>query len=77
MSSAVAAQATVRRRRSARAAALPVEHSLLLTATLCLLALGAVMVYSASCAVGVPRGSGSGTGELVSFVLSGLGSGLG
>jgi cell division protein FtsW len=66
----------VRRRRSARAAALPVEHSLLLTATLCLLALGAVMVYSAS-APGFLAGSGSGTGELVSFAIwAGAGLGL-
>jgi cell division protein FtsW len=48
--------------------ALPVEHSMLLTATLCLLALGAVMVYSAS-APSLLVGAGSGTGQLVSFVV--------
>ena len=67
MSSAVAAPASVRRRRSTRLA-LPVEHSILLTATLCLLALGAVMVYSAS-APSLLVGAGSGTGQLVSFVV--------
>jgi cell division protein FtsW len=35
-------------RRRARAAALPAEYNMLLTATLCLLAFGAVMVFSAS-----------------------------
>jgi cell division protein FtsW len=37
-----------RKRRSSRAAGLPAEYNMLLTATLCLLALGAVMVFSAS-----------------------------
>jgi len=36
------------RRKPSRAAALPPEYNLLLTATLCLLAFGAVMVFSAS-----------------------------
>lgn len=35
-------------RKRSRAAALPAEYNMLLTATLCLLALGAVMVFSAS-----------------------------
>ncbi len=35
-------------KRRSRAAAVPAEYSMLLTATLCLLALGAVMVFSAS-----------------------------
>lgn len=35
-------------RKRARSVALPAEYNLLLTATLCLLALGAVMVFSAS-----------------------------
>ena len=34
---------------------LPIEHSMLLTATLCLLAGGAVMVYSASAPLGAQR----------------------
>jgi cell division protein FtsW len=46
-----------------------VEHSMLLTATLCLLALGAVMVYSASAPSLLVGSGGSGTGELVSFVV--------
>ena len=37
-----------RKKKRARAAAPPTEYNLLLTATLCLLALGAVMVFSAS-----------------------------
>ncbi len=36
------------KRKSSRAASLPAEYNLLLTATLCLLAFGAVMVFSAS-----------------------------
>src|SRR5579863_5138662 len=46
---------------------LPIEHSMLLTATLCLLAGGAVMVYSAS-APATLSGGGSGTGVLARFV---------
>ncbi len=38
----------------------PVEYQLLLTATLCLLALGAVMVFSASSATGVLSETGGG-----------------
>jgi len=55
-------------------ARLPLEHSMLLTATLCLLAGGAVMVYSAS-APATLSGGGTATGELVRFVgyaLAGL-----
>jgi cell division protein FtsW len=37
-----------RKRKRSRAASLPAEYNLLLTATLCLLAFGAVMVFSAS-----------------------------
>src|SRR5436190_2880009 len=37
-----------KRGRKARAASLPAEYNMLLTATLCLLAFGAVMVFSAS-----------------------------
>ena len=44
---------------------------MLLTATLCLLAFGAVMVYSASSAGALLQGQGSGTGYLVKFVVYG------
>ncbi len=44
---------------------------MLLTATLCLLAFGAVMVYSASSPPGVLAGQGLGTGTFVRYVLFG------
>src|SRR5437899_9977754 len=47
------------------------EHRILLTATLCLLAFGAVMVYSASSATTVLQGHGYGSGYLLKFVLYG------
>ncbi|MGH2911103.1 MAG: putative lipid II flippase FtsW [Solirubrobacteraceae bacterium] len=47
------------------------EHSLLLTATLCLLAFGVVMVYSSSSASTLLQGHGSGTGYLVKYVMYG------
>jgi cell division protein FtsW len=49
----------------------PLEHRILLTATLCLLALGAVMVYSSSSASSLLQGKGSGSAYLVKFVLYG------
>jgi cell division protein FtsW len=49
----------------------PLEHRILLTATLCLLAFGAVMVYSSSSASTLLQGRGSGTGYLVKFVVYG------
>jgi cell division protein FtsW len=49
----------------------PLEYNLLLTATLCLLALGAVMVYSSSSASSVLQGKGNGTSYLVKFVIYG------
>jgi len=49
----------------------PLEYNLLLTATLCLLAFGAVMVYSSSSASSVLAGHGNGTGYLVKFVIYG------
>jgi cell division protein FtsW len=49
---------------------MPVSYSVLLTATLCLLALGAVMVYSASSPTLLASG-GSGTSELISFAMWG------
>src|SRR6202161_3028025 len=47
------------------------EHRILLTATFCLLAFGAVMVYSSSSASTLLQGQGSGTGYLVKFVVYG------
>jgi cell division protein FtsW len=49
----------------------PVEYNILLTATLCLLAAGAVMVYSASSARTLLEGQGDGTGYLVKYVAYG------
>ena len=49
----------------------PLEHRILLTATLCLLAFGAVMVYSASSATTLLGGRGNGSGYLVKFVVYG------
>jgi cell division protein FtsW len=55
----------------------PLEHRILLTATLCLLAFGAVMVYSASSAPALLQGQGDGSAYLVKFLLfSGVGLGL-
>jgi cell division protein FtsW len=56
--------------RGGRAGARTVEHRILLTATLCLLAYGAVMVYSASSATTLLSHGNSG-GLLVKFVLYG------
>src|ERR1700729_1738257 len=60
-----------RRRTNARRVAPPLEHRILTTATLCLLAFGAVMVYSASAPVGVLAGQGYGTGEFVRYLVFG------
>src|SRR5579863_2602381 len=50
----------------------PLEHRMFMNATLCLLALGAVMVYSASSPLGVlSRSGGSGTGEFVRYLMFG------
>ncbi|HEY7074370.1 MAG TPA: putative lipid II flippase FtsW [Solirubrobacteraceae bacterium] len=49
----------------------PLEHRLLLTATFCLLAGGAVMVYSASSARSLLQGQGDGTAYLVKYVIYG------
>jgi cell division protein FtsW len=59
----------VRRRRSP--AQQPLEHRLLLTATFCLLAGGAVMVYSASSARTLLEGQGNGTTYLIKYVAYG------
>ena len=45
-----------RRRPGSRRVAPPLEHRILMTAALCLLAFGAVMVYSASSPLGVLSG---------------------
>ena len=50
----------------------PVEYSILYTATLCLLAGGAVMVYSASSAESLLAGSGDASFYLKRYVLFGL-----
>jgi cell division protein FtsW len=66
--------ARVQRSRRPRDAAQPVEQRLLLTATLCLLALGAVMVYSASSARNLLGGNGDGTQYLVrTLAFAGIG----
>jgi cell division protein FtsW len=49
----------------------PLEHRLLLTATFCLLAGGAVMVYSASSARTLLQGQGDGTSYLIRYVTYG------
>jgi cell division protein FtsW len=49
----------------------PLEHRLLLTATFCLLAGGAVMVYSASSARTLLQGQGDGTAYLVKYLAYG------
>src|SRR5215210_3474066 len=49
----------------------PLEHRLLLTATFCLLAGGAVMVYSASSARTLLEGDGDGTVYLVKYLVYG------
>ena len=54
-----------------RRVAPPLEHRILMTATLCLLAFGAVMVYSASSPLGVLNGQGNGTGDFLRYVLFG------
>ncbi len=49
----------------------PLEQRILLTATLCLLAFGAVMVYSASSASTLLQGQGNGSSYLVKYVIFG------
>ena len=55
----------------ARSRQQPLEHRLLLTATFCLLAGGAVMVYSASSARTLLEGQGDGTIYLVKYLIYG------
>src|ERR1700691_3372592 len=56
--------------RATRRVAPPLEHRILMTATLCLIAFGAVMVYSASSPQGVVNGSGYGTGEFLMYLFA-------
>jgi cell division protein FtsW len=56
--------------RATRRVAPPLEHRILVTATLCLLAFGAVMVYSASSPLGVVNGHGYGTGEFLMYLVA-------
>ncbi len=58
-------------RLMARRTQQPLEHRLLLTATFCLLAGGAVMVYSASSARTLLEGSGDGTSYLIKYLAYG------
>jgi cell division protein FtsW len=60
-----------RGRKSAKAASQPLEQRILITATLCLLAFGAVMVYSASSATSLLQGHGNGSGYLVKYLIYG------
>ncbi|HEX8975029.1 MAG TPA: putative lipid II flippase FtsW, partial [Solirubrobacteraceae bacterium] len=60
-----------RRRTPGRRVAPPLEHRILMTAALCLLAFGAVMVYSASSPLGVLNGQGNGTGDFVRYLVFG------
>ena len=50
----------------------PLEYSILYTATLCLLAFGAVMVYSASSAESLLSGSGDPSFYLKRYLMFGL-----
>jgi cell division protein FtsW len=61
-----------RRRTNSRRVAPPLEHRILMTAALCLLAFGAVMVYSASSPLGaLSANGGSGTGEFIRYLSFG------
>ncbi|MDQ6836098.1 MAG: putative lipid II flippase FtsW, partial [Actinomycetota bacterium] len=64
-------KAPPRRRAPGRRVAPPLEHRILMTAALCLLAFGAVMVYSASSPLGVLNGQGNGTGDFVRYLVFG------
>ena len=56
--------------RTTRRVAPPLEHRILMTATLCLIAFGAVMVYSASSPAGRLNGGGYGTGEFFMYLFA-------
>jgi len=57
-------------RRATNRSAPPLEHRVLVTATLVLIAFGAVMVYSASSPEGALSGSGFGAGELIVYLAA-------
>ena len=59
------------RRKAPGLGAQPLEQRILLTATLCLLAFGAVMVYSATSATSLLQGQGNGSGYLVKYLIYG------
>jgi cell division protein FtsW len=59
------------RGQRAKPASQPLEQRILVTATLCLLAFGAVMVYSASSATSLLQGRGNGSGYLVKYLVYG------
>jgi cell division protein FtsW len=59
------------RRRRVAAREQPLEQRILITATLCLLAFGAVMVYSASSATSLLQSGGTGSGYLVKYLIYG------
>ena len=59
------------RRKTPAKGTQPLEQRILLTATLCLLAFGAVMVYSASSATSLLQGHGNGSGYLVKYLVYG------
>jgi cell division protein FtsW len=63
--------ASKRTRAPVRRVPPPLEHRILITATLCLLAFGAVMVYSASSPRDLLGGQGNGTGEFVRYLVFG------
>jgi cell division protein FtsW len=67
----VAARASSTPAPAKAAAARRVEEDVLLTAILCLVAFGAVMVYSASSATTVVKGGGDGTGFLIKYLVYG------
>jgi cell division protein FtsW len=62
------ARVRMRARRGAARAQPPLEYTILTTATLCLLAAGAVFVYSAESPQSLLSGHGDGTGYLLRFV---------
>ncbi len=70
-SAAAASGKRSRARAQAKRVPPPLEHRILMTATLCLLAFGAVMVYSASSPLGVLKGQGNGTGEFLRYLIFG------
>ncbi len=71
MRSAPARRARPKRGGAKAAAPQALEQRILLTATMCLLAFGAVMVYSASSATTLLQGRGNGSGYLIKYVVYG------